>query len=103
MAKKIKKFITKIFSQRVIVLGAVFLAMSSILIVRLFQLQIVNGEEYADNFNHTMSTKERQLKSTRGNIYDCNGKLLAYNELSNSVTLEDNGNLRQHQREKSFS
>ena len=90
MAKKIKKFITKIFSQRVIVLGAVFLAMSSILIVRLFQLQIVNGEEYADNFT-ILSTKERQLKSTRGNIYDCNGKLLAYNELSNSVTLEDNG------------
>lgn len=90
MAKKIKRIFKKIFSQRIIVLGALFFAMSAVLVARLFQLQIVNGEEYANNFT-VMTTKERQLKSTRGNIYDCNGKLLAYNELSNSVTLEDSG------------
>ena len=33
--------------------------------------------------------KERSISSTRGNIYDCNGKVLAYNELSHSVTIED--------------
>ncbi len=38
-----------------------------------------------------MTTKTRKLKSSRGNIYDKNGKLLAYNELANSVTIEDNG------------
>ena len=64
--------------------------MSSVLVVRLFQLQIVHGGEYADNFT-LMTTTERQLKSTRGNIYDRNGKLIAYNQLSNSVTLEDSG------------
>lgn len=31
------------------------------------------------------------LPSTRGNIYDRNGELLAYNELAYSVTIEDNG------------
>ncbi len=90
MAKKITKFFKRVFSHRLGVLMMVFLIMSAILTVRLFQLQIVQGEEYAENFT-VMTTKERQLKSTRGNIYDCNGELIAYNELSNSVTLEDNG------------
>mgnify|MGYP000399924546 FL=1 len=31
------------------------------------------------------------MEGTRGNIYDRNGKLLAYNELAYSVTIEDNG------------
>lgn len=72
------------------ILLAIFLVMTVILITRIFQLQIVHGEDYAENFT-VATTKERNLKSTRGNIYDVNGRLLAYNELSNSVTLEDNG------------
>ncbi len=90
MAKKIKKIIRRVFSHRLGVLLGVFLILTSILVVRLFQLQIVQGEEYAENFT-IMTTKERQLKSTRGNIYDRNGELIAYNDLSNSVTFEDNG------------
>ena len=38
-----------------------------------------------------MTTKTRTLKSTRGNIYDRNGQVLASNELSYSITLEDSG------------
>ncbi len=68
----------------------VFAALSAILVTRIFQLQIIHGSEYAENFTIT-TTKTRKLTSTRGNIYDCNGKLLAYNQLSNSVTIEDNG------------
>lgn len=90
MVKKIKKALNKLFSQRSLILLAVFFLMTSILVIRLFQLQIIHGEEYAENFT-VATTKERSLKSTRGNIYDVNGKLLAYNELSNSITLEDNG------------
>ncbi len=58
--------------------------------MRCFQLQIIQGSDYADNFR-VMTTKTRNLKSSRGNIYDTNGKLLAYNELANSVTIEDSG------------
>ncbi len=72
------------------ILLAVFAVMSSVLIARLFQLQIIEGESYADDFADT-TTKSRVIKSTRGNIYDVNGVLLAYNELSNSVTIEDSG------------
>ena len=62
MAKKITKFFKRVFSHRLGVLMMVFLIMSAILTVRLFQLQIVQGEEYAENFT-VMTTKERQLKA----------------------------------------
>lgn len=65
-----------------------FAAFAGILIYRVFNLQIVNGESYVNNFQ-LQSKKERAIEATRGNIYDCNGVLLAYNELAYSVTIED--------------
>ena len=64
--------------------------MSAVLIHRLYVLQIINGENYRSNFS-MKTTRTRTIKSTRGNIYDRNGKLLAYNELSYSLTIEDSG------------
>lgn len=90
MASKIKKIISRIFSNRTGVIMVVFACFCCVLVVRIFQLQIISGAEYADNFA-VMTTRTRNLKSTRGNIYDCNGNLVAYNELCNNVTLEDNG------------
>lgn len=66
----------------------VFFIMFSILLVRLFQLQIVKGQEYENNF--ILQTKREIIMSgARGNIYDRNGKLLATNKLAYSVTFED--------------
>lgn len=59
-----------------------------VLIHKLFTLQIVNGASYLENFQLTIR-KERSIPAARGNIYDRNGKLLAYNELAYSVTIED--------------
>ena len=84
--KRHKKFIIP----RTTVLIFIFAALSMVLIHRLFSLQIIHGQEYADNFS-IMTTKTRTLKSTRGNIYDRNGQVLASNELSYSITLEDSG------------
>lgn len=61
-----------------------------VLLWRVFYLQIVKGEKYQDNYTLKI-VKERTLNSTRGNIYDRNGELLAYNELAYSITIEDNG------------
>ena len=47
MVKKIKKLLNKIFSQRSLILLAIFLVMTVILITRIFQLQIVHVEDYA--------------------------------------------------------
>lgn len=66
------------------------LVMAAILLQRIFSLQIIHGQEYADNFS-LQTTRERTLKSTRGNIMDRNGNILASNELSYSVILEDSG------------
>lgn len=62
----------------------------SVLLHRIFVLQVVNGKEYLDNYT-LLIRKERVTAGTRGSIYDRNGKLLAYNELSYSITIEDNG------------
>ncbi|MCI8417441.1 MAG: hypothetical protein HFI33_08130 [Lachnospiraceae bacterium] len=68
----------------------VFIVLFAILLQRVFYLQIVRGGEYQDTFA-LKTEKQMSLSSTRGNIFDRNGKLLAYSELSYSVTIEDNG------------
>ncbi len=74
---------------RLFILLLVIFVMFFILIRRLFALQIIEGEQYLNNFTLKIK-KEITLNSARGNIYDRNGKLLAYNELAYSVTIEDN-------------
>lgn len=82
--RKIKKW----RPTRITVLGALLLCMAAALVGRLYELQILHGEEYAENF--VMKTKrEIQQKGVRGNIYDRNGKSLARNELVYAVTLSD--------------
>lgn len=88
--KRIKNKIKKLRLQRTFVLYLLFILMAFVLIQRIFSLQIIHGEEYEKNFS-LKTTKERTLKSTRGNIYDRNGNVLASNKLTYSVTLEDNG------------
>lgn len=90
MVTKIKNFLKKIRLKRTTVVLLVFVLMSAILIQKLFQLQIAEGENYASQFNN-MTLKTRTLKSTRGTIYDRNGNILAGNKLSYALTIEDNG------------
>ncbi len=82
-----ENFINMITS-RIFVIIVVFLCLGGIMINRVFDLQIVHGEEYLDSFQMKIM-KERTIKGSRGCIYDRNGNLLAYNELAHSVTIED--------------
>lgn len=88
MFKHIKENLINLITSRQFVLMIAFLVMGVILIHRVFVLQIVNGEEYLDQFRLQIR-KERSIPSARGNIRDVNGKLLAYNELAYTVTIED--------------
>ena len=90
MGTKIKKLIKKIQLKRTTVVILVFIAMAFILIRQIFELQIIQGENYISEFENRI-TKIRVLKSTRGNIYDRNGEMVASNILSYSLTFEDNG------------
>lgn len=88
MIYDIKDFLKKFFSSRLFVLSAVMIALAIILIMRVFSLQIVNGAYYQKNF--TLQIEETiSINASRGNIYDCNGELLAYNELAYAVTITD--------------
>lgn len=90
MVENIKGFFRLLKKSRLAVAGILMVILFSILLWRMFYLQIISGEEYQNNYTLKI-VKERTLNSTRGNIYDRNGKLLAYNELSYSITIEDNG------------
>ena len=66
-----KDFIRKILGSRLFILSIFFIGLFGILSMRLFKLQIIQGEEYQDSYM-TMREKEIKLQSTRGNIYDRN-------------------------------
>ncbi len=89
MLTDIKEWIKNVIFSRLFLLVIIIGALFFVLIHRLFVLQIINGEDYLNNFTLTIK-KEISLPSARGNIYDRNGELLAYNELAYSVTIEDN-------------
>ena len=86
--EQFKENFMNMITSRLLVLVFVLFGMGGYLIYTIFQLQIVHGEEYYNNFQLSI-TKERTILPTRGNILDRNGNLLAYNELAYSVTIED--------------
>ena len=85
---RIKEAIDYILRSRLIVLIVVFCLTSSVLVGRLFYLQIVKGEDYLENYELQIR-RSKEIAATRGNIFDRNGELIAYNELAYSVTIED--------------
>lgn len=86
--KKVKGAAVRLGSSRLTVLLIVFSLTSSILICRLFYLQIIRGEEYVEEYELQIRKTEK-TEAARGNIYDRNGNLLAYNRLVNTVTIQD--------------
>lgn len=89
----LKELTKKIITSRLFALSIIFCLMSCTLVVRLFKLQIMEGEQYQDAYI-ALAEKEIKTASTRGNIYDRNGNVLASNELTYSVTIQDIGTLK---------
>lgn len=81
----IKENIAEHVKHRLFVVTLLVLILFGVLVYRLFNLQIINGEKYQESFTYK-SVKTVSVKATRGNIYDCNGKLLAYNEASYTLS-----------------
>lgn len=88
MSYDIKDFLKKFFSSHLFVLAAVFIVFFGIILARIFTLQVVNGKSYQENFSLKIQMKQ-PINAARGNIYDKNGKLLAYNELAYSISIND--------------
>ena len=70
------------------IIGFIFSLMFLAIIVRLFNLQIINGEYYEQNYVQK-SVKTVTIPAARGNIYDLDGNILAYNELVKNITIAD--------------
>lgn len=90
MFNRLKEIVSEIAGSRLVIVGLAFVAMFAVLIHRCFNLQIVNGQDYMDNYKLQIE-KTREVQGTRGIIYDRNGKVLAENKLAYTVTIEDNG------------
>ena len=88
MFREIRDHIINIVTSRLTVLMILFAFFAGVLLYRCFNLQIVNGEEYLNDFILQIE-KTRDISSTRGRILDRNGNVLAENELAYSVKIED--------------
>lgn len=88
MYKRLKDNFINSINGRMLIFLIVILTLGFVLIYRIFSLQIINGEKALSEFTLKIQ-KERTINSTRGKIFDSEGKLLAYNELAYSVTIED--------------
>lgn len=87
---RVKSGISDIVKSRTFIAIIMFCVLSAVLLQRVFYLQIVKGQNYTDKYELQIQ-KTKEVEGTRGNIYDRNGVLLAYNELAYSVTIQDNG------------
>lgn len=81
-------YVKKIFKSRLFPITVVYLILFAVIINQLFVIQIVKGPEIVIE-DALGEAKTRDIKSTRGNIYDRNGVLLASNQLSYSVAMEN--------------
>lgn len=92
MQEEIKERLKRWLKIRTVPIILIYTAFFIILGNRLFYLQIIKGEKYSKQSVYR-TEKVKDFKSTRGSIYDRNHKLLAYNQLSYHVTLQDTGEL----------
>lgn len=88
----IKEYIIEYISHRLFIVSVIMLFLFSLLVIRLFRLQIIEGDEHLSNFTYK-SKRTLTVEAARGSIFDCNGKLLAYNQLAYSVTFENSNKL----------
>lgn len=92
LLQAIKEYIIEYVTHRLFAISLVMFVLFSLLIGQLFKLQIVEGAEHLDNFTYK-SKKTLTVQAARGNIFDRNGNLLAYNQLAYSVTFENSNKL----------
>lgn len=88
MFENFKEEFINFLKSRLLVPIIFFVIVTVVLIARVFTLQIIRGEEYVANYELKI-IREKSIDGTRGNIYDRNGKILAYNVLSYDVKFED--------------
>lgn len=83
---KILRKVQDFFENRVLILILIIILVSIIFILRLFNLQIVKGEEYREKAKTRMLRTEK-IEAPRGEITDRNGVVLATSKLSYNLVM----------------
>ena len=90
LIKPIRDRIDNPLKIRIVAAGVMFIALFAVLLFKLYSLQVINGDSYSAEFIERIE-RTVKLPGARGNIYDANGNILAYNKLSYNVTIVDDG------------
>ena len=77
---------SKVFRSRIVIASIFMIAMAFLLIYRLYNLQIINHNYYTEEALGNQ-LQILPIPPIRGDILDRNGKVLATNELSYSLTI----------------
>ncbi|MGN0321001.1 MAG: penicillin-binding protein, partial [Lachnospira sp.] len=88
--KEVFDYVVSLLKSRIFPMILVFIILISILVHRLFVLQIIKGDSYVEDLSSSIQ-KDMSVAASRGRIYDRNGVLLAYNDLSYAVKISDSG------------
>lgn len=96
MLRKIYEKAEKLLANRLLALIILIVVLYCVLIGRVFVLQIVEGQSHKNDFTYKVQ-KTVKTSGTRGNIYDVNGKLLAYNKLVYTVNFQNDNAFRHWQ------
>ncbi len=80
-------------SNRLLPVGVLLGLVSILIVIRLFQMQMVDNDVTSVESDSTSYTRTVPVTATRGEIYDCNGVLLAYNELQYNLEMYDSAEL----------
>lgn len=82
MFQKISPYIRSIILAAIVVLAAFFCG------IKLLQTQIADGEKYLKMTRET-SVVDQEIDAVRGQIVDCNGKVLNTSKITYNVNLQD--------------
>ncbi len=85
--ERFKKRLRKFFDNRIAVLTVFSMLLFGILVINLFNLQVIHGEQYLNDFEQKI-TRSLVVNAPRGNIYDRNGIPLAVNETVYAIKLD---------------
>ncbi len=98
MQQTLGEKLKELFSNRLVPVGLILLIAFGIMIVQIFNMQMVEPEETKITRDEKSYTKVVSLPSTRGNIYDRNGNLLAYNELQFNLDMFNSAELNNNEK-----
>lgn len=82
-----------LFSNRMIPVCVLLGLVSAVIVIRLFHMQMVDNHVTDVESDTTSYTRTVPVTATRGEIFDCNGVLLAYNDLQYNLEMYDSAEL----------